>query len=98
MSSATEGPPCAPGPGKHPAGPLSNSSSRRFLSPSPSFRSRAARSASALWLAQSWVPAYLAERGISGALRHWQIGYAPGGWGALTAHIPALGPRDDDVH
>ena len=46
----------------------------------------------------SWVPAYLAERGIGiGALRHWQIGYAPGGWAALTGHLRALGHDDDAI-
>ena len=48
-------------------------------------------------LARSWVPAYLAERGISGAaMRQWRIGYAPGGWATLTGHLRALG-HDDDV-
>jgi DNA primase len=48
-------------------------------------------------LARSWAPAYLAERGISGAaMRQWRIGYAPGGWATLTGHLRALG-HDDDV-
>ncbi len=48
-------------------------------------------------LTRSWVPAYLAERGISGAvMRQWRIGYAPGGWATLTGHLRALG-HDDDV-
>jgi DNA primase len=47
--------------------------------------------------ARSWVPAYLAERGINDtAIRHWHIGYAPGGWATLTGHLRALG-HDDDV-
>jgi len=49
-------------------------------------------------LAGSWVPAYLAERGIGNAtLRHWHIGYAPGGWTALTDHLRALGHDDDAI-
>ena len=49
-------------------------------------------------LARSWVPAYLAERGIGNAtLRHWHIGYAPGGWTALTGHLRALGHDDDAI-
>ena len=49
-------------------------------------------------LARSWVPAYLAERGISNAtMRHWHIGYAPGGWTALTDHLRALGHDDDAI-
>jgi DNA primase len=49
-------------------------------------------------LARSWVPAYLAERGIGNATsRHWHIGYAPGGWTALTDHLRALGHDDDAI-
>ena len=55
-------------------------------------------------LARSWVPAYLAERGISdAAMRHWHIGYAPGGWTTLTGHLfadghwPALNAVDRDL-
>ena len=47
-------------------------------------------------LDRSWVPAYLAERGIStAATRQWRIGYAPGGWATLTGHLRALGHDDD---
>ena len=47
---------------------------------------------------RSWVPAYLAERGISdAAMRQWHIGYAPGGWTALTGHLRALGHDDDAI-
>jgi DNA primase len=47
-------------------------------------------------LERSWIPAYLAERGISGAaMRQWRIGYAPGGWATLTGHLRALGHYDD---
>ena len=49
-------------------------------------------------LARSWAPAYLAERGISGAaMRQWRIGYAPGGWVTLTGHLRALGHDDDAI-
>jgi DNA primase len=49
-------------------------------------------------LTRSWVPAYLAERGISdAAMRQWRIGYAPGGWTALTDHLRALGHDDDAI-
>ncbi|HEU5421681.1 MAG TPA: toprim domain-containing protein, partial [Streptosporangiaceae bacterium] len=49
-------------------------------------------------LAQSWVPAYLADRGISdAAMRQWHIGYAPGGWDTLTGHLRALGHHDDAI-
>jgi DNA primase len=47
---------------------------------------------------RSWVPAYLAERGISDApARQWHIGYAPGGWATLTGHLRALGHDDDAI-
>jgi DNA primase len=50
-------------------------------------------------LTRSWVPAYLAERGLDNAtLRHWQIGYAPGGWATLTGHLRALDHDDDAIH
>ena len=49
-------------------------------------------------LTRSWVPAYLAERGISdAAMRQWHIGYAPGGWATLTGHLRALGHDDDAI-
>ena len=49
-------------------------------------------------LARSWVPAYLAERGISDVVtRQWHIGYAPGGWATLTGHLRALGHDDDAI-
>ena len=47
-------------------------------------------------LDRSWVPAYLAERGIRGAaMRQWHIGYAPGAWATLTGHLRALGHDDE---
>ena len=42
-------------------------------------------------LAGSWVPGYLTGRGLRGAAEQWDIGYAPGGWTALTAHLRGLG-------
>jgi len=49
-------------------------------------------------LARSWVPAYLADRGISDdVMRQWRIGYAPGGWTTLTGHLRALGHDDDAI-
>ena len=49
-------------------------------------------------LARSWVPAYLAGRGISdAAISQWHIGYAPGGWVTLTGHLRALGHHDDAI-
>jgi DNA primase len=49
-------------------------------------------------LARSWVPAYLARRGISDdAISQWHIGYAPGGWTTLTSHLRALGHDDDAI-
>jgi DNA primase len=49
-------------------------------------------------LARSWVPAYLADRGIGDAtMRQWHIGYAPGGWATLTGHLRALGHDDDAI-
>ena len=49
-------------------------------------------------LAQSWVPAYLADRGISDAtMRQWHIGYAPGGWAPHTRHHRALRPPADAI-
>jgi DNA primase len=49
-------------------------------------------------LTRGWVPAYLAERGISDAtMRQWHIGYAPGGWATLTGHLRSLGHDDDAI-
>ena len=49
-------------------------------------------------LSRSWVPAYLADRGISDdVMRQWRIGYAPGGWATLTGHLRALGHDDDAI-
>lgn len=43
----------------------------------------------------SWVPAYLARRSLSAALRQpWRAGYAPAGWTALTDHLRAAGWDD----
>jgi DNA primase len=46
-------------------------------------------------LPDSWVPGYLASRGLSPDVQeHWQTGYAPAGWDALTTHLRAKGHRD----
>jgi DNA primase len=43
-------------------------------------------------LARSWVPGYLARRGIDTSMaRRWDIGYAPGGRATLAGHLRALG-------
>jgi DNA primase len=43
----------------------------------------------------SWVPGYLASRGLSPDVQeHWQAGYAPAAWDALTSHLRAQGHRD----
>ncbi len=48
-------------------------------------------------LTGSWVPGYLADRGLAAALLHtspWKIGYAPANWTALTRHLRGLGRCD----
>jgi DNA primase len=46
-------------------------------------------------LDDSWVPGYLAARGFGKATtRQWRIGYAPGGWTALTSHLRGLSHDD----
>jgi DNA primase len=46
----------------------------------------------------SWVPEYLASRGIGPAVAvGWRIGYAPAGWTALTGHLRDLGHTDHDI-
>ena len=46
-------------------------------------------------LGGSWVPGYLAERGLDQAVaERWRIGYAPAGWTALTSHLRRLGYND----
>jgi DNA primase len=46
-------------------------------------------------LAGSWVPAYLGSRGFNReVLRQWGIGYAPGGWTALTDYLRGIGYDD----
>jgi len=43
----------------------------------------------------SWVPGYLANRGISPAVQdHWLAGYAPAAWDALTRHLRTAGFPD----
>lgn len=51
-----------------------------------------------LWA--SWVPAYLAARGLGAALDDaagWGIGYAPGRWAGLVRHLRGRGYADADV-
>jgi DNA primase len=59
---------------------------------------RAHDSAAAFYRTQmpnSWVPGYLASRGLSSDIQeHWQAGYAPAAWDALTNHLRAGGHRD----
>jgi DNA primase catalytic core len=48
-------------------------------------------------LAGSWVPGYLAARGLDAALlptSPWKIGYAPASWTILTEHLRGLGHCD----
>lgn len=46
----------------------------------------------------AWVPGYLHARGIDDtAARAWGIGYAPGGWTALTGHLRARGHSDEEI-
>jgi DNA primase len=48
-------------------------------------------------LAGSWVPGYLANRGLAAALlpaSPWKIGYAPASWTLLTDHLRGLGHCD----
>ncbi len=46
-------------------------------------------------LGHSWVPGYLTTRGFSqAAMTQWRIGYAPGGWTALTSYLRGLGYDD----
>jgi DNA primase catalytic core, N-terminal domain/Toprim-like len=48
-------------------------------------------------LARSWVPDYLATRGLAAALlptSPWKIGYAPAQWTALTDYLRHLGHSD----
>lgn len=46
----------------------------------------------------SWVPGYLAGRGLpEAAVTRWRIGYAPSGWTSLTTRLRELGHHDDDI-
>lgn len=74
---------------KSPAGPSDRT--RRILRATQDF-----------YLAQlggsSWAPRYLSSRGINAAdAAKWGIGYAPGGWTALTGHLRGLSYRDDEI-
>ena len=44
------------------------------------------------------MPAYLQKRGITAAaMGQWHIGYAPGGWTALTSYLRGRGHHDDTI-
>lgn len=48
----------------------------------------------------SWVPGYLATRGLAAALDNnapWAIGYAPATWTALVDHLRATGYTDEEI-
>ena len=48
-------------------------------------------------LQRSWVPGYLASRGLSAVtVAQWHVGYAPAGWTALIRYLRGLG-HDDAV-
>lgn len=51
-------------------------------------------------LANSWVPEYLAGRGLDAVLlptSPWKVGYAPKSWNALTRYLQSLGHSDDTL-
>lgn len=51
-------------------------------------------------LDQSWVPEYLAARGLGscvGLSSAWAVGYAPNGWSGLVDHLGAQGYSDADL-
>lgn len=51
-------------------------------------------------LPASWVPGYLAGRGLAGALETdtpWRIGYAPDSWTGLADHLRARGYTDEEI-
>jgi len=49
-------------------------------------------------LESSWIPGYLATRGLTrAAVTQWRIGYAPAGWTALTSHLRHLGHSDGAI-
>lgn len=48
----------------------------------------------------SWVPGYLAARGLASALDEdapWRLGYAPESWTALVDHLHAADYTDDEI-
>ena len=66
--------------------------------PSDGEHARVNHSAALFFRAQltgSWVPGYLASRGLSPAAQEqWQAGCAPAGWDALTSHLRDAGHPD----
>jgi hypothetical protein len=48
----------------------------------------------------SWVPGYMADRGLDAvflATSPWKIGYAPKSWTALTDHLRSLAYTDEEM-
>lgn len=48
-------------------------------------------------LGASWVPGYLAGRGLAPALEQVSVGYAPPGWTGLVDHLARLGYSDAQI-
>jgi DNA primase len=49
-------------------------------------------------LARSWVPGYLAARGLGAeTLDRWLVGYAPAGWSELSGYLRGLSYRDEMI-
>lgn len=48
-------------------------------------------------LGASWVPGYLADRGLAPALEQVALGYAPPGWTGLVDHLARLGYSDAQI-
>ncbi|MGI8333775.1 toprim domain-containing protein [Actinomadura scrupuli] len=49
-------------------------------------------------LPSGWAPGYLSARGFGPAVqRHWEVGYAPRAWRALTDRLRALGYTGDEI-
>ncbi len=72
-----------------PAGPVPAAISRALADAEQFYRDR---------LPGSWVPGYLAGRGVGeSAAARWGVGYAPAGWTTLTRYLRGLGHGDDDI-
>lgn len=72
-----------------------------MAAPEPSRIGRALRAAERFYLElleDSWVPGYLAARGLSrAAIKRWRIGYAAAGWTVLTTYLRRQGYGDDTI-